>query len=134
MLISCEIWSIFKYFLSFSKIDKIFNDFICLDRLSKISSVRNRLGNKDEEDLSKQILKARLNRFGGEVSKSQNPVSVVKRLTLSTAGGGVKSRLGGGAAAILVKECKTAASQASKASVKKRLGEQTRSVFFLIKT
>jgi len=89
-------------------------------------SVRNRLGNKDEEDLSKQILKARLNRFGGEVSKSQNPVSVVKRLTLSTAGGGVKSRLGGGAAAILVKECKTAASQASKASVKKRLGEQTR--------
>ena len=92
--------------------------------------MRNRLGNKDEEDLSKQILKARLNRFGGEVSKSQNPVSVVKRLTLSTAGGGVKSRLGGGAAAILVKECKTAASQASKASVKKRLGEQTRSVFF----
>lgn len=87
-------------------------------------SVRNRLGNKDEEDLSKQILKARLNRFGGEVSKSQNPVSVVKRLTLTT-GGGVKSRLGGAAAAILAKECKSAANQASnsKASVKKRLGE-----------
>jgi len=88
-------------------------------------SVRNRLGNKDEEDLSKQILKARLNRFGGEVSKSKNPVSVVKRLTLTT-GGGVKSRLGGGAAAILAKECKNAANQASKASVKKRLGEQAR--------
>jgi hypothetical protein len=90
--------------------------------------VRNRLGNKDEEDLSKQILKARLNRFGGEVSKSKNPVSVVKRLTLTT-GGGVKSRLGGGAAAILAKECKNAANQASKASVKKRLGEQARCVF-----
>ena len=93
--------------------------------------MRNRLGNKDEEDLSKQILKARLNRFGGEVSKSQNPVSVVKRLTLTT-GGGVKSRLGGAAAAILAKECKSAANQASnsKASVKKRLGEsQARCVF-----
>merc|ERR1712037_232377 len=86
-------------------------------------SVRNRLGNKDEEDLSKQILKARLNRFGGEISKSQNPVSVVKRLTLTT---GVKSRLGGaasgGAAAILAKEVKSAASK----NVKKRPGDQTR--------
>ena len=92
-----------------------------------ISSVRNRLGNKDEEDLSKQILKARLNRFGGEFSKSQNPVSVVKRLTLTT---GVKSRLGGaasgGAAALLAKEVKSAASK----NVKKRLGDQTRCVYF----
>ncbi|CAG5097968.1 Oidioi.mRNA.OKI2018_I69.XSR.g15312.t1.cds [Oikopleura dioica] len=88
-------------------------------------NVRNRLGNKNEEDLSKQILKARLNRFGGEVSKKES-VSVNRRLTLSTTGGGIKSRLGGGVAAILTKECQAAAKQASSKpiNVKNRLGEQ----------
>ena len=87
--------------------------------------MRNRLGNKDEEDLSKQILKARLNRFGGEVSKKES-VPVNRRLTLSTTGGGIKSRLGGGVAAILTKECQAAAKQASSktVNVRSRLGEQ----------